>query len=72
MGVTWHMPRRREQEGRLLEKPVLVRLDPQLYDRIVRVADADDRKVAAMVRRMIDYALPHFEEKLLHEETSHE
>ncbi len=64
--------KRREQEGKKLEKSVLVRLDPQLYERVARVADADDRKVAAMVRRMIEYAVTHFEERVTHDETHHE
>ena len=64
--------KRREQEGKKLEKSVLVRLDPQLYERIAQVADADDRKVAAMVRRMIEYAVPHFEERVTRDETHHE
>ncbi len=72
MGVAWQMTRRREQEGTRLEKPVLVRLDPQMYERVERVAAADDRKVAAMIRRMLDYALPHFEESVIQDEVRHE
>ncbi len=58
------MSRRRDKEGTRLDKQVLVRLDPQMYERIEHIASADDRKVAAMIRRMVDYALPHFEESV--------
>ncbi len=65
-------PRSRHVSVTPLEKSVLVRLDPQLYERIAQVADADDRKVAAVVRRMIEYAVPHFEERVTRDEAHHE
>jgi len=43
-----------------------------MYERVERVAAADDRKVAAMIRRMLDYALPHFEESVIQDEVRHE
>lgn len=59
------MARPREQEDRTLEKPVMVRLDRATYERLERLARADDRRVGAMARRLIEYALAHFEKELL-------
>ncbi len=54
---------RPKKEG-ALDKPIMVRVDPDVYERLVKVAEADERTVATTVRRAIDRGLPALEEEL--------
>ncbi len=42
----------------------MVRVDPDVYERLVKIAEADERTVATTVRRAIDRGLPALEEEL--------
>ena len=54
---------RPKKEG-TLDKPIMVRVDPDVYARLAKIAEIDERSVATTVRRAIDRGLPLLEEEL--------
>jgi len=54
---------RPKKEG-ALDKPIMVRVDPDVYSRLAKLAEIDERSVATTVRRAIDRGLPLLEEEM--------
>ncbi len=54
---------RPKKEG-ALDKPIMVRVDPDVHQRLMKIAQADERTLANTVRRVIDRGLPVMEEEL--------
>ncbi len=54
---------RPKKEG-TLDKPIMVRVNPSVHERLAKVAEADQRTVAMTVRRAIDKGLPLLEEEI--------
>jgi len=59
---------RPKKEG-TLDKPIMVRVDPDVHQRLLKIAQADERTLANTVRRVIDRGLPVMEDELTRADT---
>jgi len=54
----------RPKKERALDKAIMVRVEPDIYERITRLTKADDRTVAYIARRAMEMGLPLLEQEL--------
>ncbi len=54
----------RPKKEKALDKPIMVRVEPDFYARIARLTEVDDRTVAYIARRAMERGLPLLEQEM--------
>ncbi len=62
----------RPKKERALDKAIMVRVEPDIYARIARLTEADDRTVAYIARRAMEKGLPLLEQEMAERGKTHE
>nr|VFK20206.1 MAG: hypothetical protein BECKLFY1418C_GA0070996_10697 [Candidatus Kentron sp. LFY] len=58
------MPQERNESKPTESIPTMTRLDPELYERVKRLAENSDRSLSRTVARLVENGLQHREEQL--------